>query len=459
MNNTLWNHLIVAVISLLIGSGSFSVTAATPVEQPAPKNLIIMVGDGMGMPYLSAYRYFHDARPYTFEQDVKRTIFDHYFVGTASTYPSDETWVTDSAAGATALATGIKSYNGAISVNAEQESLKTMMEYAKDKGFLTGTVVTTRLTHATPAGFFAHVEKRRMENEIAQQYATLREDGQPIFDIMIGSGSNKFRFTTEEGEPIDYLEQMTEQGIRVAESFEALQTQQRLPLIAFMHEGDFPYVIDDKSRLKSLTQEALRLIEADGRPFVIMIEASMIDWCGHSNDIACAMHEMRELDETLTFLAQYVEDRGDTSLVLTADHSTGGLTLGADGQYQWKAAQVNRIQRSLRVMAKELAELPQIDWDEYIGIHLPFPLSLEQQEDVLRVAALTDKDRWKEIQKTLISIVRYHTGTGFTTGGHTGEDVPVIAIGPWAHLFRGNQDHTDIAKQYIDWIKAAPAVQ
>lgn len=441
-------------IFMLLSVAALVVSPATRAEE-TPKNMILIIGDGMGMPYLSAYRYFKDGRAHTDSSDVERTVLDRYFVGTASTYPADETWVTDSAAGATALATGVKSYNGAISVDAEQNHLPTMMEIAKDRDYLTATVVTTRLTHATPAGFFAHVRSRRMENEIAKQYATPRADGQYIFDLIIGSGSNKFRYTNGEGENIDYLSDMTKGGVRVVESYEALQTEQRLPLAAFIHENDFPYVIDDKTRLKELVTEALRLIEADGRPYVMMIEASMIDWCGHANDIACAMHEMRELDLALEYLVEHVEGRNDTALVLTADHSTGGITLGADGQYQWRAAQVNRIKRSLRVMSKELADMPRIDWNDFIYENVPFPLSTDHQVDLDRVAAIDgDSDKWKEINKVLIDIVRFHTGTGFTTGGHTGEDVPVIAVGPWAPLFRGQQDHTDISKQYIEWIKA-----
>src|SRR5690554_5711235 len=441
-------------IFMLLSVAALVVSPATRAEE-TPDNLILIIGDGMGMPYLSAYRYFKDGRAHTDTTDVERTLFDRYFVGTASTYPADDTWVTDSAAGATALATGVKSYNGAISVNAEHQPLTTMMEVAKQHGYLTATVATTRLTHATPAGFFTHVPSRRMEHEIARQYATPNEQGEYVFDLIVGSGSNKFRFTNEEGESVDYLKDMQAGGVNVVESFAELTQQRQLPVAAFMHENDFPYVIDDKPRLDKMVHEALRLLNAQDKPFVLMIEASMIDWCGHGNDIACAMHEMKELELTLAYLADYIDQRGDTSLVLTADHSTGGLTLGADGEYQWRAAQVNRINRSLRSIATELADLPLVDWQDLISQHIPFPLTTEQQSQLNTVAALTSSDKWREINKVLVNIVRFHTGSGFTTGGHTGEDVPVIAIGPWSSHFKGQQDHTDISKQYIEWIKKA----
>ncbi|MCC5855643.1 MAG: alkaline phosphatase [Idiomarina sp.] len=443
----------ILLLSLLL---SLSLSARA---DEAPRNMIMVIGDGMGFPYLTAYRYFKDARGSTDQADMTPTIFDRYLIGAASTYPADDTLVTDSAASGTALATGYKTYNGAIAVDADGNPLKSMMQYAKDRDFITGTVVTTRVTHATPAVFFSHVPQRRMEQEIARQYAEQRDDGQWKFDIMVGSGSRNFIQENDEGETLDLLADMRRRGMHVVQSFDDLQAQQRLPVLAFMHEYNFPKVIDDQPRLTALTQEALRLIEADGRPFVIMIEAAMIDWCGHSNDIACAMHEMRELEELMEFLVEYTEERGDTALMLTADHSTGGLTLGADRNYQWRAAQVNRIGRSFRMMSTELAEMPRIDWDEYIERYLPFPLSSEHQSTLARLASMSGDGQRRAIHNFLIEVVRYHTSTGWTTGGHTGEDVPVIATGPWADAFRGHQDQTDIARQFIEWIKTRPVAE
>ncbi|RUO26417.1 alkaline phosphatase [Aliidiomarina minuta] len=435
----------------LITSMAFSVSAKA---EEAPRNLIMVIGDGMGFPYLSAYRYFKDGRGMTDQADMEHTIFDRYLVGAASTYPADGTLVTDSAASGTALATGYKTYNGAIGVDADEQPLKNMMEYANERGFLTGTIATTRVTHATPASFFAHVPQRRMEAEIADQYATRNEDGSWKFDLMLGSGRQFFvREGDEENEAVDHLEYFRNHGMRVVSSYEDLQTQQRLPLIGLFHDRDFPYVIDDEKRLKMMVEESLRLLENADQPYVIMIEAAMIDWCGHGNDIGCAMHEMAELDQLLEFLIPYVEEQGDTALVVTADHSTGGLTLGADGEYQFRASEINKIGRSLRLMATELKDMPGIDWDDYIEAHLPFPLSTEQQSELKRVASYEGDNHREAINDVLRDIVGYHTRAGWTTSGHTGEDVPVIAAGPWAEHFRGTQDQTDIARQFIEWIK------
>lgn len=163
-------------------------TTAETGEAERPQRIILVIADGMGFPYLTAYRYFKDGRNYTHVADIAPTIFDDYLVGAASTYPADDTLVTDSAASATALATGIKTYNGAISVDADGNPLKTMMQIGREHGWLTGAIATTRVTHATPASFYTHVPSRRMEDEIADQFATLDDNGQPIFDLLLGSG-------------------------------------------------------------------------------------------------------------------------------------------------------------------------------------------------------------------------------------------------------------------------------
>jgi alkaline phosphatase len=443
---------------LIFGLTLVSSLACTGIVQaqtdPAPRNLILVIGDGMGFPYLSAYRYYKDGRGMTDQADMEKTLFDQYLVGAASTYPADDTLVTDSAASATTLASGVKTYNGAIGVDADESPVKSMMEYARENGYLTAAIATTRVTHATPASFFTHVPQRSMEAEIADQFATQTDNGEWRFDLLLGSGKRFFvRDGDEDNDAVDHFAHFNDNGMSTIESLEDLQAQQALPLIGLFHDNAFPYVIDDEKRLRSLTEEGLRLLEGADKPYVLMIEASMIDWCGHGNDIGCAMNEMADLDDMLEFLIPHVEERGDTALVVTADHSTGGLTLGADEVYAFRAQHVAKQGRSIRTMASELNDMPRIDWDNYLQKHLPYPLSTDQQQAIERAAGADNETRHGDIESTLHEIVRYHTRAGWTTGGHTGEDVPVIAVGPWANDFTGMQDHSDIAKRYIEWIQ------
>jgi len=414
-----------------------------------PENVILVIADGMGFPYLSAYRYFNHGTDYTFDSDVERTIFDRYLVGAASTYPADDTWVVDSAASATTLATGVKTYNGAIGVDNNREPLQGLMHYARENGFLTGTVATTRVTHATPAAFFTHAESRRMEDEIADQYATLQDDGRYLWDLVVGSGKQHF---VREDEDIDYLQDFRNNNVTVVESLEGLKQADSLPLMGLFYDDSFPYVIDDRPRLREMSREALRLFDQTEQNYAVMIEASMIDWCGHARDIACAMHEMKELDKLMQFLHTYSQENPETLVVLTADHSTGGLTLGADGDYKFLAGEIHKITRGLRTLAGDLQDIEWENWFEHIESHIPFPVSYAHKAELEALALASDYNS-RAVQSVLTDIVRAHTGAGFTTSGHTGEDVPVIAFGKGAEYFRGHQDQMDIGKRLIHFVE------
>lgn len=425
-----------------------------PAQADSEKeNIILVIADGMGFPYITAYRYFKDGRGYTEQADIEPTVFDRHLVGAVSTYPGDDTLVTDSAASATALATGQKTFNGALGVDINEEPLMSVTDYANQMGYRTGAIATTRVTHATPAAFFAKVPSRRMEDEIADQMATPYDDGGWKFDLLVGSGTRHFVRPDDE-EPVNHLTDLQDQGMRVVESYEELQAQQRLPLLGLFFEDSFPYVIDDEKRLKMMTEESLRILDNYDEPYVLMVEAAMIDWCGHGNDIACAMHEMAELEELMEFLEAYAEEQGNTTVILTADHSTGGLTLGADGEYHWRANLVQQIGRSLRTMSREMNDMPRVDWDDYLAEYLPFPLSSDHQQTLADFSSDASSTRQRELNDLLVEIVRYHTGTGWTTSGHTGEDVPIMAFGPRADYFRGHQDQTDIGNLLIEWVKS-----
>ncbi|SUM34565.1 alkaline phosphatase [Staphylococcus gallinarum] len=157
---------------------TFASSGGNSSDQPAdvsymgntknPKNVIFLVGDGMGPSYNSAYRYFAD-NPETKEMD--KTAFDNYLLGTQRTNPDDpKENVTDSAAGATAFSSGHKTFNGAIGVDANKQKVKTVLEQAKENGKSTGLVSTAEITDATPAAYAAHVDDRDKKDEIAQQF-------------------------------------------------------------------------------------------------------------------------------------------------------------------------------------------------------------------------------------------------------------------------------------------------
>ncbi|WP_372626674.1 alkaline phosphatase [Arsukibacterium sp.] len=411
----------------------------------APKNIIYMIGDGMGPSYVAAYRYYqHDPA----EPDIAPTVFDDLLTGIASTYPDDDTLVTDSAAGATALATGVKSYNGAISVNRQHIPIGTMMQLAKRLGKTNGIVASSQVNHATPASFLAHSKSRRNMNDIADMYLDYRIDGKPVADLIIGGGSKYF--VREDRNLIDGFSAL---GYQYTDDYAKLDRITRLPALALLSEDALPAVLnsDVDNMLATLTDKALQLLSGAENGFVLMVEGSQIDWCGHDNDIACAMAEMHDFAKAIEVAKAYVDAHPDTILIITADHETGGLSLGANGIYQWRTEVIRKVKATGRVIAKQLQQL-----ENQQQIHKHFTeltgLVLDKKQLNLLLKALKDDDE-KVARSQILQFISDASLTGWTSSGHTAADVPVMAYGKNAGEFTGFMDNTEIAKKLIQYIQ------
>lgn len=410
----------------------------------APKNIIYMIGDGMGPAYLAAYRYYMDD-PAT--KTVERTIFDELWVGVATTYPDDDTVVTDSAAAATALATTHKTYNGAISVDHQHHNLTTMLEIAKAKGKTTGVVATAQINHATPASFIAHDPARRNYDAIADDFFDNRVHGKPVADLMLGGGTQYFIRKDR-----NLVEQFKGEGYQYADNWEGLRQLNKLPAMALLAPEGFASTIDnpEPAPLKQMTEKALQLMSGSEKGFVVMIEGSQIDWCGHANDAACAMAEMHDFAESIKVAKAYVDSHPDTLLVITADHETGGLSLGANGQYAWKRDVIKKVKNSGDYIADQL--LPLKDAATLYQAWLSFtslPLSVEEQQLLVNARA----EGQKTLSKAVKQRIDHHSLTGWTSGAHTAIDVPVLAYGAEKAAFAGFQDNTEIAAKLIEFIQ------
>lgn len=410
----------------------------------APKNIIYMIGDGMGPTYLTGYRYYSDDIT---TKAVENTVFDQLWLGMASSYPDDDTYVTDSAAGATALATGIKSYNGAISVDHKHMPLSTMMMQAKKLGKANGIVASSQINHATPAAFLAHNKSRRNYNEIADMYVDYRIDGKPVADVMLGGG--KKYFIREDRNLVNELQQ---QDYQYAENWQQLDQLTRSPAIALLADVALPSAIDNpvQQPLAQLTSKALQLLATAEKGFVLMVEGSQIDWCGHSNDIACAMAEMDDFGHAIQVAKDFVDANPDTLLIITADHETGGLSLGANGVYEWRTDKIKKIRHSALVIAEKMLAATNDENALQIWQTLT-SMALSEEESKLLLMAKTDSN--KALTSQIKTIINNRTNTGWTTGGHSAADVPVLAYGKWQKDFIGFQDNTDIAKKIMQYIQ------
>ncbi|MGI2257826.1 alkaline phosphatase [Shewanella sp. GXUN23E] len=422
-------------IGLVLSLGFSSLAAQAGAS---PKNVVFLIGDGMGPAYTTAYRYFSAGDPATPPQP---TVFDSLLVGMATTFPDDDTWVTDSAAAATALATGHKTYNGAIGIDRNEVPLTSLIAEARHRGMLTGVIATSQINHATPASFLAHDRHRKNYNAIADDY--LGSDGHsPVADLLLGGGTSYFIRPD-----VNLINRFQERGYQYLNRLESLD-KLTLPAIGLFAPQGLPPALGSAqpNRLSIMTKAALTRMEATDRPFVLVVEASQIDWCAHANDIACAMSEMEDFARTLTLVKEFIDRRGDTLMVATADHSTGGLTLGRAGIYQWRADLLRKVNMLPDDIARLLLASP-AELDNILQTQTGLQLS-EQQRTLFEQALSDDQDSSQEQLAALVkNLIDEATYTGWTTSGHDAIDVQVFAHGPGAALFQGMQDNTAIGQK------------
>ena len=417
-------------------------------------NVIYLIGDGMGVAATSAYRYYSDTSD---NKVVDKSIFDEMLVGMASTYPDDEVAnVTDSAAAATALATSVKTYNGAIGVDRQHNSVDSLLDAAKKRGYLTGIAVTSQINHATPAAFVAHVESRHSYDKIADQYLDLRINGKPKVDVMLGGGQQYFIRKDR-----NLVQEFKDLGYQYQDNIDNLNQLSKVPALGlFAPVGLTPALDSDHPlRLAEMTQKALDLLQE--KPFFLMLEASQIDWCAHANDIACTMAEMRDMAETMKVIKRFIDANPNTIFVATADHSTGGLSISANGEYNirgeymWLSKVVKKIKASGPVIAAKLVANKaqwQTQWMELTQL----PLSPQETQKIQKALDAVSEAKTKEemlaVQELVLTTIDYYTCTGWTTKGHTGEDVQVYSYGKDKSIFNGAMDNIDIAKKLFHYI-------
>lgn len=407
----------------------------------APSNIIMVVADGMGPAYVTAYRMFKDNPDTHF---IESTIFDQFLVGTSRTHPHHTSGlITDSAASATAMATGVKTYNGAIGMDANKIPLETVLHRAHKYGLATGLAVTSQIVHATPASYMVANEARRNYNQIADSFFDDKINGEHLADVMLGGGWDYFI-----REDRNLVDEFKLAGYEYVDSYEALNNVSvNSKVLGLFGDRGLPWALDDSDthRLKKLTKSAVNHLEGHENGFFLLVEASQVDWAGHANDIASAMAEMDDLAKTMEFLYEYANNNPNTLVVLTADHSTGGLTIGSDGEYRWSPEYLKDHKRSITAMSKVIRK--ETNMGDYFASQVGYTLT----EDELQVVATITSDMTeREVAGVLRSIVDKRTNTGWTTSGHTGVDVEVFAIGPGSKMFVGNQNNTDIAHKLFE---------
>ena len=243
---------------------------------PEPVNIILLIGDGMGLAQVSTTIYFKEDGPSNFQRFA--------YTGFINTSSSDAR-ITDSAAGATAFACGELTYNGAIGMDTARKPAPNIVEYLSRSGYRTGLVATSSITHATPASFYAHVESRSMNERIAEQ---LTESEVDIFM----AGGRKFFEEREDG--ADMIRGLKEHGYEVFFSLDELPSLDPSVKYGVLAAPDgLPPVYQGRgSFLPDATEKSLNYLSASGDPFFLMVESSQIDWGGHENNGEYLITEM-----------------------------------------------------------------------------------------------------------------------------------------------------------------------
>ncbi|OAQ79065.1 repressible alkaline phosphatase precursor [Purpureocillium lilacinum] len=463
-----------AVIVIAVWAQHNQQTSRAP-SRSDKRNLVFMVSDGMGPASLALTRSFRQHVDGLPENDT--LVLDKHFWGSSRTRSSNSL-VTDSAAGATAFSCGKKSYNGAISVLSDYEPCGSVLEAAKRAGYMTGLVVTTDITDATPACFASHVLLRQMQDDIALQEVGHGVLGRSV-DLMLGGGRCHFLPNGTDGscraDDVDVIKLAQDKyGWTYTDSrdgFDKLKggDKAHLPLLGLFASSDIPFELDRKNMndvypsLSEMAKTALRALEratsGSDKGFFLMIEGSRIDHAGHINDPAAQVREVLEYDKAFKAVLDFIGDTDtETVLVATSDHETGGLAtaLQEPGHlpvYNWypealakASASCERLAHKLQDhVSKQSTPLSQPDLKAWINNELVIPgLGVTDATDEELSLLAADPEGATNNFAAVISL-RAHVG--WSTHGHTAVDVNVYSSGgPEADRIRGNVENTDVGK-------------
>ena len=322
------------------------------VEMPKGKkvkNVILMIGDGMGLEQLSTAWIVNNRH---------LNITDNFpYVGLQWTYSANKL-VTDSAAAGTALFTGSKTNNGMLAMSPDGQPLETLPEYAKSKGWKTGMSVVCRICDATPAAYAAHHANRDSLYSITSQMVDCGLD-------FISGGGLKWWENRPDGR--DLTAEVEAKGYTFVKDLESLKAVEEGPVIALTAYTELPPALDRGTEHQEAVLKALELLDDNKKGFFLMVEGSCIDdWC-HANKVGFAVEEILDFDRTVGAVLEWAAKDGETLVIVTADHSTGAMTLLA-GNVEDQSVAVNYANTGHNGVA-----LPVYAWgpgaEKFVGIY------------------------------------------------------------------------------------------
>ena len=450
-----------ALGALALGTGGVTTangqsrTDLDDVEAPgAAKNVIFLVSDGMSAGTLTMadlMRRRQEGRPSNWirlyeEGRVQRGLMDMAAANSV---------VTGSAAASSSWGSGHRVNNEAVNVSPSGEEYRTILEIVRDAGKGTGLVTTTRITHATPAGFGINMPERWMEDEIAAQYLE-RE-----YDVLLGGGRRHF-VPDQRDDDKNLLEAFRQKGYHVAETSADLQDWDRSgPVLGTFYDTHLPYVLDHRNipehreqvpRLPKMTEAALQRLDKNDDGFLLQIEGGRVDHGAHENDTAGLVYDQIEFDETIGRVLDFVEGRDDTLVIITTDHGNANPAVNATGdKYERSNPMFDRIADFQYTNSWILSELDETSTHREIRdrVETAWQLSITRDEAELLQDALRGKYEAAYRKKSdpdllLGAIQANYTAVNWLSGDHTSDYVELAALGPGSEAIGQFTRNTDL---------------
>ncbi|MBN3526113.1 alkaline phosphatase [Paenibacillus apiarius] len=413
---------IVLACSTSIFQTNQSAEAAPAASSIKAKNVIFMVPDGFSPAYAANYRLYKG----------EPSVMDPMLVGMVRTYSADSA-LTDSAAAATAMATGHKTNNGMIGTTPDGIQRKTILEAAREQGKTTGLVATSSITDATPAAFSAHIFSRDEESGIAPQQL---ENA----DVLLGGGKNFFLPESMGGKQKNrnLLEEAKRSGYTIVEDRNQLQSASGSKILGLFADGDMAPELDrehtNEPSLKEMTGKAIDILRQNKDGFFLLVEGSQIDSAGHYNDAAWAMKDTQAFEDAVALAFDFATKDGNTLIVVVGDHDTGGISVGGYDQTYAKLEVLHRVKASGLYMADKL-KADRSNVKEVLKTYASIDVTAAEEAKIKSA---------KDAMQAINGVISERALVGWITYLHTGVDVQMYAIGPGSELFRGLHNNTDL---------------
>lgn len=450
---------------------------AVPAGAADLRYVFYFIGDGMGLGHvMTARNYKRVAR-----HDDTPLLMMQFPVNSVATTWSASAPITDSAAAGTALSTGHKTANGMLGLTPDSTVVSSIAADLHDRGWGVGIVTSVAADDATPAAFYAHQPSRKMFYQIGLDAAASG------YEFL--AGSNLRGVTDADHRPTDLMKVLADSGVTVLRGLDGLPsvTSRRVILLDSdtLRNNNIGYTIDSIDgglNLPAMTRACLAHLERTSPSrFFMMVEGGNIDHAAHANDGGAVVKEILNFDEAIAVAYDfYLAHPDETLIVITADHDTGGMSLGNSfRKYAANPAIYDSQQVSKDAFSdwckSLLTSRRDISWEEmrqYLGDKLGFWGAVElTDEETAGLAELFDKTFKagdSNDQKTLYNyynafavkvfdLINAHSGVGFTTTSHAGNMVPVYAIGVGAERFNGLNDNTMISRKILQELSESEA--